>query len=300
MNLEGNRTKKVYELPIEGIQIEDGFNVRQNYGDMEDLEQSILNNGLLELVSVRQEKSKTGPITYLTNGHRRLRAIQNLINKGHKTFADGKPLDKLYCQIEPSDRSRQDILASQILHNDGLPFSALEQGLLMKKMKEEADLHGEKISNREIAMKTGRREAEVSNFLILANTPPEIHEMLRDGLVKANTVLDVTRREKNPAKQIEILRESIEQKKSESGSENARVTAQDVLATMIDKGTVKREPSMKSRLRSLFDDKIAVAGKKSKSVSIVETILLFLDKKATEDDILAAMGIESNKTDSEM
>jgi hypothetical protein len=282
MNLEGNPTKKQYLLPISGISVEDGFNVRFDYGDMEGLEQSILDNGLIEAISVRQESGTT----FLTNGHRRLRAVTNLLSKGHKTDSNGKPLDVLLCTIEPKSLSRQEILAGQILHNDGKPYSQLEEGLVMHKMREEAEAAGRKLTNREIAAMTGRREAEVSNRLILANTDPKIQKMLRKGQVSENTVLDVTRKEDDQKKQVEILEDTL---KNNAKQGKTRVTGQDVLSTMINKGTVNREPSQKARLRALYDEKLS--GSNAESVKVVEVVLSFLDKKATEKDVLAAIGL---------
>ena len=62
----------LYSIPLDKIEIEDGFNVRSDYGDIPELAADIAQNGVLNPLTVRM----TGERLVLSDGHRRLAAVK--------------------------------------------------------------------------------------------------------------------------------------------------------------------------------------------------------------------------------
>jgi ParB/RepB/Spo0J family partition protein len=121
------------EIPLS--QIVDNGNVRADYREIEELAESIKNNGQLEPVLVKPlEKDADGITSYeLVAGHRRRRAIQYLCDKG-ESFTTIKALivtgDKLTIQLV-ENLQRSDLTAAE---REGGIFAMCKNGLSQKEV----------------------------------------------------------------------------------------------------------------------------------------------------------------------
>lgn len=177
--------RDMYFVPVSSIEIEEGFNARQDYGDIESLAESIKQNGVK--VPLRGYKKRGSEIYVLTDGHRRYKATQLAIKKG----AEIKSLPFITEPFQSEDRRTLDLL----ICNDGKPLTMLE----------EADVYRRMIAygwtEKQLAKETGKSTTAVNNCLLLLKASPALKEKIQTGVVSATIVLEKLR--KKDAKDVE-------------------------------------------------------------------------------------------------
>ena len=75
------RGEDIVKIALNKIVVRDGFNVREDYGDIEGLAYSMIENG--QLLPGRVDALADGTFC-LTDGHRRFKAMQKLAELGHE------------------------------------------------------------------------------------------------------------------------------------------------------------------------------------------------------------------------
>ena len=134
----------LYKIDPRAIVIMDGFNSRCDFGDLDELAQSIKENGILNPISVKPFTDDDGIERYkLVDGERRYRAVMSLIDQG----VDIQRVPALF--ISKSTNEFEMIL-QQLTRNEGKRFNEYEMGLAYKKM-----LDVSQMTRKELALKLG-------------------------------------------------------------------------------------------------------------------------------------------------
>ncbi len=109
---ELNKTKRtdVFKVDPRCISVDPEFNVREDFGDIEELMMSILKDGVKQ--PLRGRRTTDGFI--LTDGHRRFKAIQTALAAGHLI-----PLVPIF--PEHRSYSEEQRVADMVILNSGKP-----------------------------------------------------------------------------------------------------------------------------------------------------------------------------------
>lgn len=123
-------TKKMYVIDVTKIEFTKraGGNVRKDFGDLTELENSILANGVLQPITAYRNKEKAG-YWFATDGERRLTAAKNLIEQ--------KKSKQITCVVSPIDEkatSDEDILYTMFNKNSGKELTVIENAELVKRL----------------------------------------------------------------------------------------------------------------------------------------------------------------------
>jgi ParB family chromosome partitioning protein len=201
------------------ITVEEGFNVRQDYGDLDGLMKSIIANGQIE--PVLGYKVQGSEQYVLTDGHRRFKAIQMAIEQGHDI-----PYVKLIkTSANPEDRLFQMVITGV----DKKPLTPLEEAETYKRLV----ALGYEV--KEIAARVGKSVPHVYNGLKLADAPKLVKNAVQGGSVSATTVTQIMREVKDTDDVVNILTEAINSAKGKKG----KVTKKAVQKVAQSKGKAK-------------------------------------------------------------
>jgi ParB family chromosome partitioning protein len=155
------------------VKIKDGFNVRQDFGDLDELKNSIIENG--QRLAIKGYKDLDGIHFILTDGERRLRAIR-------KAIEEGADIKYVKLELESKGYSEDRRTFDLLICNDGKKLLSIEEANVYQRLIN----FGYK--PEEISKKTGKSPSYVYNMLKLANTPKIIQNMVSENKISANTV----------------------------------------------------------------------------------------------------------------
>jgi ParB family transcriptional regulator, chromosome partitioning protein len=192
------------------IVIEDNFNVRQDYGDIEGLMHSIIENGQLEPISGAKVRGEDKYL--LTDGHRRMKAIMLAIEKGHNI-----PFVKL---IVTTGNIEDRIFAMVITGVDKKALNVLEEGEAYKRLV----LYT--YEPKEIAQKVGKSVAHIYNMLKLAEAPKEVKTAIENNEISGSTVVRIMREVNTPDDLITSIKTAVNDAKK--GGVTKKATAKNV------------------------------------------------------------------------
>ena len=178
MNLKELSTGRQDILKIDPsmIEEEDGFNVRSDYGDLEELAYSIAEHGVKRPINVYVKGNRC----FVKDGHRRLRAVKLLRENGIEI--------KTVPVIAQSKETEEQRVLDLFVFNDGKPLLKLEQGSAFLRLIN----FGWK--QTDIAKKVSRSGTYVGQCVALARTPRRIQQLIVDGLINDSLVLDAIRK----------------------------------------------------------------------------------------------------------
>ena len=160
------------------INIVEGFNVREDYGDIEELASSIEENGVR--VPLRGYK-KDGEY-FLIGGHRRHRASMLLISRG---------IELRVPFISEKNPSLESQLIDTYVCNDGKRLTPLEESALFNRLRKCG------LSVKEISSKLRCTETHVYNMLILADVPTSLKNRIKNNDISATLVMSVVKENKD-------------------------------------------------------------------------------------------------------
>jgi len=187
-----SKVGEIVRIALDKIVIRDGFNVREDMGELEELSKSILNNG--QSVPGRVDVAEDGTFI-LVDGHRRFSALKLLEKDGHEPF---------FLAIVNGKRTTEEQRILQMFTTqDNKPLTAPEVAELILRL---VNLGHDQIS---VANKIGKTPAYVYQMLSFANETPEIKNLVKEGKIKATTVFNVKRTIKNQAERTEKIKEAV-------------------------------------------------------------------------------------------
>jgi ParB/RepB/Spo0J family partition protein len=207
-----NDTKRsdIFYIDPKLIKAESGFNTRIDYGDMDELVSSIIENG----VRVPLRGYKEGDNYILVDGHRRFRAVtlalQNGIDIARVPF------------ISEKKKSKEDRIFDILLLNDGKPLSPLELGETYLKLKK----YGYSIA--EISRKIGKSAKQITSMIGVAESSKEVKKVIQEGNISASLVAEIKKKVKDEDKVSEIV-STVSSIKKESGDKKGhKITKKDI------------------------------------------------------------------------
>ena len=183
-------------LSAKDITIEDGFNVRVDYGDIDELARNIEENGVK--VPTRGFKSDTnGETKYvLTDGHRRIEACKLLNSKG---------IDLLIPFIvDKTEQSVEQRVIDILACNDGKRLTPLEEAEAIHRLLN----YG--LSEKDIVKRTGKTGVYISNLKLLQAAPQKVKLLITNDVVSATLAMKVLRETENFLEAVEILEHAVD------------------------------------------------------------------------------------------
>ena len=258
------RRTEVYWMKSSDVVVQAGWNARKDYGDLDELKESIVANGIREPLKGYQDEIDGETKLILTNRHRRFAATQKAESEGHEIL--------IPVLLETKYSNDTDYLITQIVSNDGKPLTTLEQAEVFKRLLD----HG--WDESKIASKTGKNRATVINYLSLLSQPIEVVQMVEKEQVSPTLALSVSR--EHGADAPEILQQSVELAQSE-GKDKA--TAKHVAAVESGDAVASRKPNLKKLVKSIAES--APTHHMAEGVTITLSIQQY-------SDLMAAIGLQ--------
>lgn len=180
------------------IKRREGWNVRFDFGEIEELANSIAANGFYANEPILVKRNSAG-VLEIVDGDRRLTAVELLIQRGQWKEV-GVP-------VVIADRQMDDAegYIRMFTANTGKNFLPLEEAAAYKRL---ADLG---IKPVEIARRIGRSEAHVADRLSLLGAAPEVKEALKNGKL-GSTLAENIAKKKDQKEQAELVKKATESK----------------------------------------------------------------------------------------
>lgn len=190
--------------------LRDGFNVRFDYGDLEQLARSIADNGIERPLNVI--RADTDEQFYVIDGHRRTKALELAQEKG---WIDPRafPVPIMIAERGTSDIEQVAMIARA---NDGKPLTPVEEATLYKRLVDAS------YAIAEICRMVGHSEMYVRQHLDLLNADPVVTEALRVGEITKTLALNISTQAKrgrvNAAELVALAKSGTKESKREAAA----------------------------------------------------------------------------------
>jgi ParB/RepB/Spo0J family partition protein len=193
INQNSTKTGEIKKIALNKIVVRDGFNVRQDLGNLDELAQSILENG--QSVPGRVDILEDGTFS-LVDGHRRYNAMLLLEEQGH---------EPMFLAIVNGTRTTEEQRIIQMFTTqDNKPLESHEVAELILRLVNIG--HDQK----SVAQKIGKTVAYVSNMLSYATESPVVKELVKKGKVKLTTVTKVKKLVKNEKERTAMIVDAVD------------------------------------------------------------------------------------------
>lgn len=191
-------------VPPNLIIVDEKKNPRQDYGNIEELMLSIVENGIRNPLKGYEKDGKI----FLREGFRRMRAVKLGLEKG-------KNIERVPVILEDRPMSEEERTLEFLINNDGKPFTMLEQSEVIRRL-----LNFEwKVTD--IVKKTGKARGYIENLILLTRVPMKVQNYIREGKISAHAVVQIMQAVKGDAEKGTIEVEAAIQAAKESGKEKA-------------------------------------------------------------------------------
>jgi ParB family transcriptional regulator, chromosome partitioning protein len=260
---ETAKRRDMFAVRPENISVEEGFNIRVDYGDINELAKSIKENG--QKMPIRGVRSDNDPNKYIViDGHRRFAAIKLAIEMG----AEIEFVDMF---LEPKRYNMEERTMDMLHCNDGLPLRQIELAALFLKMQNVF-----KWSIEKIIEKSGKSSALVYNLLNLATVPEEIKSLIVKDKISEGTVMAIQKSNKDKDKLKALVLEAVDNATEEAvktGKAPKKATAKHIKST-----------NKLMTTDQILDAVVAKIKKDGVSTDVAELILEFIkDVKAKKN-----------------
>ena len=252
---ELNKTTKTDLLKIDprAIIVNYDENPRKDYGDLEELKNSIKENGVRDAVKIKN--TKEGIV--LVHGFRRMTAVLQLIKEGFE-------VPRIPATAVSKGYTEQDSLVDHILCNSGKPLTLLEEALTYKSL---IDLG---YTQTEISKKIGKTQASVSNTLKLADLSKKIQNVIIKGKISSSLALEIA---KSCDWDMQKTEEKLEKAISTAPQEKKKVTAKHI----------EIEKPSKFKYVAKVVDKMKAENINPNKIEKAEMLIKLLEEKNTEE-----------------
>jgi len=191
--VEVNKTNYLMVRP-DLIIINEKENPRQDYGNIEELMLSVLENGIRTPLNVYEKDGKY----VLKNGFRRMRAVQLAISKG-------KTIERVPVLLEHFKLNEEERTLEHIIHNDGKPLTMLEQSEVIRRLIN----FGWKVTD--VVRRTGKARGYIENLMLLTKAPMKVQHHVKDKKISAHAVIQIMQAVKGDAgKTLQEVEQAIE------------------------------------------------------------------------------------------
>lgn len=237
--METNKTTKkdIYQIDPRNIVVQEGFNSRVDFGDIDELASQIREQGVLNPITVIPFTTEDGAEKYrLVDGERRYRATMKLIESGFE-------IPRIPALFQPKSTSKEDMLIQQLMRNEGKPFSEYEYGIAFQKFQKFG------YSNADIAKKLGVKQWKIDCFLAHLNRDEKVQELMKDGRITGVDVRHIYQAAKNEQTAVKEILKLV--KKAENKGEK-KVSLKDLDMDSA-YSVVKDTTAVKKGLSTLFN-----------------------------------------------
>jgi ParB/RepB/Spo0J family partition protein len=172
-----------YRIDPRILQVTPGYNVRdfsteQAKESMEILKEQIREEGG---VIVPLEVRQVGDELHIVSGHRRHRAVMELL-------AEGFEIESVPAIPEPRGTNDTEREFRLILHNQGEPLTALEKAEVIRRLMRRG------LTRQDIQKRLGyRSQNSVINFELLLEAPEQLRDAVRDDVIAPSTAVEMVR-----------------------------------------------------------------------------------------------------------
>lgn len=156
------------------ITVDEKSNIREDYGDVTELKNSIIANGLRNPLKCFVKDGKV----ILREGFRRMRAVNLALKEGHR-------IERVPVIMDEKALTQEERTLEFLINNDGKPFTMLEQAQVIKQLLK----FGWKVV--EVVKRTGKARGYIENLIDLGNLPLMVENLIRDGKISAHAVLQI-------------------------------------------------------------------------------------------------------------
>lgn len=213
-------TSRHYNVKPENVIVSEGWNPRIDFGDVDELAESIRENGVLMPITVRRRADKG---LELVDGERRLRACLKLRAEDVDVM-----LPAFFLKSSASD---SEALVHALISNHGKPLTPLEEARAFARLRE-AGMTLDAIS-KSIGHK--RSHAYVHQRLKLLEADPELQESVERGEVPASMAQNIVTASKgDKERERELTREA------KTGKEGRRRVRTELQETSAENGRSRR------------------------------------------------------------
>jgi ParB family chromosome partitioning protein len=285
--------KKKYERPkrgndtfmidFENVGIKPNFNERIDYGDIEELAQSIQENGIR--VPLRGHYDKLEDKWLITSGHRRLKAIQELDKKGIKIVVP------IISDVRESDEQR---VLGMITDNSGKKFNPVEEAAVIHRLIVDHNYTEEQIRD-----KTGFTKVYICNLKLLIKAPKKVKDLIVNNTLSATLAMKIFREEKDYEKAQEIIEKTIISKGTDEEGKKKKITEKDLNKH---KGKTNSYSALKKVFKKFNKNELTPRQDKIDLFNFAKSIN---DGEVSLDNIIAELfepvpdkdGVDKNQTD---
>ena len=201
----------MYGILISEVIIEEGFNVRYDMGNLQELADSIVENGIQNPIHAYTKKGDINRYT-LIEGHRRIAAVQLAIKQGKLN-----PLEFRIPMVKGRNLSDIDRTYGLVTFNSGKNLTMLEEATVYDRLVN----YG--ATATEIAKKVGKSPTHITNCLTLISANIATKKMVMDNVVTATLVIDLLK--KKEPKEVEAELKTILAEKRNAAKEEHNVPA---------------------------------------------------------------------------
>jgi ParB family chromosome partitioning protein len=210
------RIGEVFLIPVDKIVIDEQINNgRIDFGDLEELANSIEESGLRIPLLVKRTKVDGEEKFILMQGKRRLKAIELLI-------ARGVDFPGIKCLTVSPTYSVENSLFDQIVMNDGKPYSSVEQGIVFAQLIERG------YDAKEISRKVGKSVSHILNCVEVASLPKRVRDLVASGSLSGLTAVELSKVVTNEDELVAKLEAAIAEAPVNAVGEKKKVTNKNV------------------------------------------------------------------------
>ncbi len=203
---ESNTYKVDYNL----IHPDTSFNVREDYGDLEELANNILANGLLQpLIGDFFTTSKGDLVFIITDGFRRYSAIGLLIKRGQE-------VGKILCRVNEKGTSTEERYFKMFATQTGKSLTDIEISAVFRRLVNLG------VSVKTISDKVSKSVTYCNNMLILSQQTEIVKTAITKGQAATTAVIQ-TAKEEGADRTKEIIEESIKNNKKFTVKESNKI-----------------------------------------------------------------------------
>jgi ParB family chromosome partitioning protein len=179
--------------------------------ELDELKESIRSEGFFldKPISGYPGKDETGDVVYIIDGHRRMEAVNALIDEGVQ-------IDSIPVVLTDSRTDPIKLLIQNVKKNLNRKFTFFETSIQVLRLTNFGK------SKAEIAELMGLTEVAVQDCLDLIEAPKTIRNYVKAGRVSGTEALRVLRTKKDPIKAVEKIEEMIAKAESEGRTKASR------------------------------------------------------------------------------
>lgn len=177
VEIEKRGKSDLWKVDPRTLVIDEGFNTRVDYGDLDELCNSIMAKGIQTPLKCYKELNKE--LFHIVDGHRRHRAVLMALDKGF-------PIKRVPIYLV-NPKSIEDRTFDLLIHTQEKPLTISELADTVTRLVN----YGFNVP--EISKQTGIRVQKLYNFIEFTKLAPEVRSAVDNGTVALNTAIQISK-----------------------------------------------------------------------------------------------------------